>query len=48
MPRTATVIAMSRLQAKTLTRDEFLCAVTGNTASVEGADQVISDRLQAG
>jgi CRP-like cAMP-binding protein len=48
VPRTATVIAMSRLQARTLTREEFLGAVTGNTTSAEGADEVISARLQAG
>jgi MFS family permease len=48
VPRTASVIAMSRLQARTLTRDEFLCAVMGNTASAEGADDVVSARLQAG
>ena len=48
VPRTATVIAMSRLQARTLTREEFLGAVTGNAASAEGADEVISARLQAG
>jgi len=47
-PRTATVIAMSRLQARTLTRDEFLAAVTGNAASAEGADEVVSTRLRAG
>jgi cyclic nucleotide-binding protein len=48
VPRTATVIAISRLQARTLTRDEFSTAVTGNAASAEGADEVISARLQAG
>lgn len=48
VPRTATVIAMSRLPARTLTREEFLCAVTGNAASAEGGDEVISARLQAG
>ena len=48
MPRTATVVAMSRLQARTLTREEFLCAVLGNAASAEGADEVVSTRLQAG
>jgi len=47
-PRTATVVAMSRLRARTLTRDEFLCAVLGNAASAEGADEVVSARLQAG
>ena len=48
IPRTATVVAMSRLQARTLTREEFLAAVTGNAASAEGADEVVSTRLQAG
>jgi hypothetical protein len=48
IPRTATVIAMSRLQARTLSREEFLAAVTGNAASAEGADEVASTRLQAG
>ena len=48
IPRTATVIAMGRLQARTLTREEFLAAVTGNAASAEGADEVASTRLQAG
>jgi MFS family permease len=48
VPRTATVIAMSGLQARTLTRAEFLCAVTGNAESADGADEVISARLQAG
>ena len=47
VPRTATVIATSRLQARTLTREEFLAAVTGNAASAEGADEVVSARLQA-
>jgi len=48
VPRTATVTAVSRLQARTLAREEFLAAVTGNAASSEGADDVISARLQAG
>ena len=48
VPRTATVIAMSSLEARTLTREEFLAAVTGNAASAEGADEVASTRLQAG
>ena len=45
IPRTATVIAMTRLQARTLTREEFLAAVTGNAASAEGADEVAATRL---
>jgi hypothetical protein len=48
VPRTATVIAMSSLQARTLTRAEFLAAVTGNAASAEGADEVVSARLEDG
>jgi CRP-like cAMP-binding protein len=48
VPRTATVTATSRLQARTLAREEFLAAVIGNAASVEGADEVVSTRLQAG
>src|SRR6516225_2313261 len=48
VPRTATVIAMNRLEAKTLTREEFLAAVTRNPGSAEGANQVVSSRLQAG
>jgi len=48
VPRTATVIAMSSLEARTLTREEFLAAVTGNAASAEGADEVVSARLEAG
>jgi len=48
VPRTATVIAVTSLQARTLTREEFLAAVTGNAASAEGADEVVSARLEAG
>jgi len=48
VPRTATVTAMSRLQARTLAREEFLAAVTGNAASADDADQVVSARLQTG
>ena len=48
VPRTATVFAMSSLEARTLTREEFLAAVTGNAASAEGADEVVSARLEAG
>jgi hypothetical protein len=38
--------AMSRLQARTLARDEVLAAVTGNAASLEGADGAVPTRLQ--
>ena len=48
VPRTATVIALTSLQARTLTREEFLAAVTGNAASADGADEVVSARLEAG
>jgi CRP-like cAMP-binding protein len=48
VPRTAGVIAISHLQARILAREEFLAAVTGNAASAERADQVVSGRLQAG
>jgi MFS family permease len=48
VPRTATIIAMNQLQARTLGREEFLAAVTGNAASEERAREVVSGRLQAG
>jgi CRP-like cAMP-binding protein len=48
IPRTATVTALSRLEVRTLAREEFLAAVTGNPESVEGAEEVVSTRLQAG
>ena len=48
IPRTATVTAITRLEARTLTREEFLAAVTGNPESVESAEEVVSTRLQAG
>ena len=48
IPRTATVTARSRLEARTLARDEFLAAVTGSPESAENAEEVISTRLQAG
>ena len=48
IPRTATVTAISRVEARTLGREEFLAAVTGNPESVERAEEVVSTRLQAG
>ena len=39
---------MSRLEVRTLAREEFLAAVTGNPESVERAEEVVSTRLQAG
>jgi Cyclic nucleotide-binding domain len=48
IPRTATVTAISRLEARILAREEFLAAVTGNPESAENADEVVSTRLQAG
>jgi len=47
IPRTATVTALSRMEARTLAREEFLAAVTGNPESVERAEAVVSTRLQA-
>jgi MFS family permease len=46
IPRTATVTALSRLEARILDREEFLAAVTGNPESMENADQVVSARLE--
>jgi len=48
IPRTATVTALSRLEVRTLAREEFLAAVTGDPESVESAEEVVSTRLQAG
>lgn len=48
IPRTATVTALSRLEVRTLAREEFLAAVTGNPESVQSAEVVVSSRLQAG
>jgi CRP-like cAMP-binding protein len=48
VPRTATVTATSRLEARILAREDFLATVTGNPESVESAEQVVSTRLQAG
>ena len=48
IPRTATVTATSRLEARTLAREDFLAAVTGNPESVQSAEEVVSTRLQAG
>ena len=48
IPRTATVTATSRVEVRTLAREEFLAAVTGNPESVESAQEVVSTRLQAG
>ena len=48
IPRTATVTAISRVEARTLAREEFLAAVTGNPESVERAEDVVATRLQTG
>ena len=47
IPRTATVTALSRVQARILAREELLAAVIGNPQSVENAEEVVSTRLQA-
>jgi CRP-like cAMP-binding protein len=48
IPRTATVTALGLLEVRTLAREEFLAAVTGNPESVERAEEVVSTRLQVG
>jgi CRP-like cAMP-binding protein len=48
IPRTATVTALSRVEAGILSREEFLAAVTGSPEGVGGAEEVASTRLQAG
>ena len=48
IPRTATVTALSHLEARILAREEFLAAVTGSPESVENAEEVVSTRLEAG
>ncbi|HZZ53247.1 MAG TPA: cyclic nucleotide-binding domain-containing protein, partial [Trebonia sp.] len=47
IPRTATVIAVTRLEVRMLGRDEFLAAVTGNPESAQTAEELVSTRLQA-
>ena len=47
IPRTATITAISRVEARLLAREEFLAAVTGNPESVESAEGLVSTRLQA-
>lgn len=48
IPRTATVAAVTRVQATFLTREEFLAAVTGSPESAQSAEEVVSSRLTAG
>ena len=48
IPGTATVTAISRLNAWILDREEFPAAVTGSPQSAGSADAVVSARLQAG
>ena len=48
IPRTATVTAVSRVQARFLTRDEFLAAVTGSPESAQSAEEVVSGKLRTG
>ena len=48
IPRTATITAVSFVETRTLGREEFMAAVTGNPESVERAEEVVSTRLQAG
>ncbi len=48
IPRTATITATSHLEVRTLSRGEFLAAVTGNSESMGSADEVVSTRLGTG
>jgi CRP-like cAMP-binding protein len=48
IPRTATVTAVSHVEARFLVRAEFLAAVTGNPESVDSAEDVVSTRLKTG
>ena len=48
IPRTATITAVSFVETRTLGREEFMAAVTGNPESVERAEEVVSTRLEAG
>ncbi len=48
IPRTATVTALTRVEARILECEEFLAAVTGSPESVRGAEEVAATRLQAG
>jgi MFS family permease len=48
IPRTATVTAITRLEVRSLAREEFLAAVTGNPESAQSADEVVSTRLRVG
>jgi MFS family permease len=45
IPRTATVTAEQPLHTLTLTREEFLTAVTGNSTSMAAADALAAQRL---
>lgn len=48
VPRTTTVRAVTAADLLALEREDFLAAVTGNAASAEAADAVVSARLGAG
>jgi CRP-like cAMP-binding protein len=45
IPRTATITAERSLHTLTLSRDEFLTAVTGNSTSMAAADALAARRL---
>ena len=47
VPRTASVTAVSDVEAVTLARDAFLAAVTGDHHSLEAAEGVVQQRLAA-
>jgi CRP-like cAMP-binding protein len=45
IPRTATITAERSLDTVTLSRDEFITAVTGNSTSMAAADALAAQRL---
>ena len=47
VPRTASVTALSAVEAYALERDDFIAAVTGHAPSAEAADAVVGTRLGA-
>ena len=47
VPRTATVVATTPMQLRSLARDDFLGAVAGPRASRAAAERIVAERLDA-